>query len=209
MMKEQVTTPQYFKIALDIALRIAKGELEEGKKIYGRSVMASEYGVSPETIRRAMRLLADMQVVEIKPKSCVIISSAAEARQYISRFGNLPNIRALRSQLKNLMDEHTALGRKINETVTEITRIDERMAETAPFPNYEVQVTAGAHAIGKSLGELRFWEATGATVIAIRRADSIILSPGPYAQLQAEDALIFVGSSEAVRAVTELIAEAI
>lgn len=208
-MNKQVTTPQYFKIALDIALRISKGELEEGKKIYGRSVMASEYGVSPETVRRAMRLLADMRVVEIKPKSCVLISSAAEAQKYISRFGHSPNVRALRAQLKSLISEQAALGRKIAETVTEMTQTSERMTETAPFPNYEVQVSAGAHVIGKSLGDLHFWEATGATVIAIQRGDSIILSPGPHAQIQEEDTLIFVGSSEAVHAVTELLREAI
>ena len=30
--------------------------------------MASEYNVSPETIRRALKLLHDMKVVEIKPQ---------------------------------------------------------------------------------------------------------------------------------------------
>ena len=45
----------YARIALDIAQRISRGELKENTRIYGRSIMASEYGVSPETIRRALR----------------------------------------------------------------------------------------------------------------------------------------------------------
>ena len=54
-MKQSVVLSQYLQIALDLATRIAKGELPEGSRIYGRSVMASEYNVSPETIRRALR----------------------------------------------------------------------------------------------------------------------------------------------------------
>ena len=57
----QMTVPaQYLQIAVDVASRVAGGDLREGDRLYGRSVMASEYGVSPETIRRALRLLADM-----------------------------------------------------------------------------------------------------------------------------------------------------
>ena len=60
-MKETVAPAQYLRIALDLAGRVARGELPEGSRIYGRSIMASEYNVSPVTIRRALRLLADMR----------------------------------------------------------------------------------------------------------------------------------------------------
>ena len=79
-MKQSVVLSQYLQIALDLATRIAKGELPEGSRIYGRSVMASEYNVSPETIRRALRLLADMKVVEIKPQSGAVVLSAATSQ---------------------------------------------------------------------------------------------------------------------------------
>ena len=78
-MKQAVVPSQYLQIALDLARRIAKGELPEGSRVYGRSVMASEYNVSPETIRRALRLLSDMKVVEVKPKSGVVVLSADSA----------------------------------------------------------------------------------------------------------------------------------
>lgn len=78
-MKQSVVPSQYLQIALDLATRIAKGELAEGSRIYGRSVMASEYNVSPETIRRALRLLADMKVVEVKPQSGAKVLSADSA----------------------------------------------------------------------------------------------------------------------------------
>ena len=99
-MKQAVVPSQYLQIALDLARRIAKGELPEGSRIYGRSVMASEYNVSPETIRRALRLLADMKVVEVKPQSGAIVLSADSARRYIANFEESADIRVLRRQLK-------------------------------------------------------------------------------------------------------------
>ena len=56
-MKQSVVLSQYLQIALDLATRISKGELPEGSRIYGRSVMASEYNVSPETIRRGQTVI--------------------------------------------------------------------------------------------------------------------------------------------------------
>ena len=46
--------PVYSKIAFDLAVKIASGELREGTKITGRSLMGTQYKASPETIRRAL-----------------------------------------------------------------------------------------------------------------------------------------------------------
>ena len=205
-MRESVCPPQYLQIALDIAARIARGELKEGTKIYGRSVMSSEYGVSPETIRRSLRLLADMQVVEIKLKSGAFILSAPNARRYIDRFGESSSIHALQTQLKEVVEEHAALGRKVIEIASAIGKIDDKFSAATPFRNYEVQVQADSPVIGKSIGELCFWQATGATIIAIRRNETgIILSPGPYAQLLAGDIVVLIGDASAADAADALI----
>ena len=66
--------PQYLRIALDVAEKIAAGELEERQRLSGRSLLASEYAVSPETVRKALRLLANMKVVEVREKSGVVSS---------------------------------------------------------------------------------------------------------------------------------------
>ena len=49
--KKRDSVAIYAKIAMDIANRIVNGEIPEGKRLSGRSLMSSEYGVSPETIR--------------------------------------------------------------------------------------------------------------------------------------------------------------
>ena len=47
--------------------------------------------------------------------------------------------------------------------------------------------------VGKTLAELRFWEHTTATVIAIRRDDKILISPGSYATLTEKDIIYYIG----------------
>ncbi|MGI6004809.1 MAG: TrkA C-terminal domain-containing protein [Christensenellales bacterium] len=206
-MPRNVYAPHYMQIALDIASRIARGELQEGSKVYGRSVMASEYGVSPETIRRAMKLLADMQVVRISPQSGVYIASAAYASAYIERFGKRADIRSLQNQLREMIAQHDELMKRIMNTVSAITKINDKQSDVYPFSNYEVKVPKHANVIGKNLAELRFWQATGATIIAIRRADKILLSPGPYAQLHAGDTIVLVGDAAAADAAEKYVLE--
>ncbi len=205
-MKQTVVPAQYLQIALDLARRIAKGELPEGSRIYGRSVMASEYNVSPETIRRALRLLADMKVVEVKPQSGAMVLSADSARRYIENFEENADIRTLRAQLKEQMAEYEDLHRRMAETVKALVQSrDTFAAANEPFPNYEVPVPNDSPLIGKSIGELKFWQSTGGTIVAIRRSQTVILSPGPYAELYAGDVIVLVGSSAAAEAAHRLI----
>ena len=206
-MKQTVVPSQYLQIALDLARRIAKGELPEGSRIYGRSVMASEYNVSPETIRRALRLLADMKVVEVKPQSGAVVLSADSARRYIVNFEESADVRALRQQLKELMAEYADLSRRLSDTVTALMKSRDTFAAAGePLPNYEVPIPKGSPLIGKSIGALKFWQSTGGTIVAIRRGQTVILSPGPYAELYDGDVIVLVGSPAAAEAAHNLIA---
>lgn len=55
-----MTSPRYVKIAMAVAERIYRGEFAIGEKVRGRSTLAGQYGVSPETIRRATSLLSEI-----------------------------------------------------------------------------------------------------------------------------------------------------
>ena len=200
-MKETVAPAQYLRIALDLAGRVARGELPEGSRIYGRSIMASEYNVSPETIRRALRLLADMKVVEVKPQSGAMVLSADSARRYIENFQGDAGSRALGLRLKALLEEEEELHRRITETASALVKSRETFDSAhEPFPNYEVPVPPDSPMIGRSIGALKFWQSTGGTVVAIRRGQRVILSPGPYAELYAGDVIVLVGSPAAAEA---------
>lgn len=56
--------------------------------------------------------------------------------------------------------------------------------------NYACRVPQDWSDAGRSLGSLHFWQATGATVVAIRRAEAMFISPGPYAELYGGDLVI-------------------
>ena len=200
-MRTTVAPSQYLQIALDIAGRIANGNLPEGSRLYGRSVMASEYSVSPETIRRALRLLADMKVVEVRPQSGATVLSADNARRYIENFSEAADTRALREQLRGLLEQYTELNRKTAETVAALIKSRETFAAAEePLPNYEVTVPPQSPVLGKSIGALKFWQSTGATIVAIRRGQSVILSPGPYAEMYEGDVIVLVGNAVAAQA---------
>ena len=204
-MQQTVVPSQYLRIALDLARRIARGQLREGSRIYGRSVMASEYNVSPETIRRALRLLADMKVVEVKPQSGAVVLSADSAKRYIENFEDSADTYALRSQLRDQMAEANHLHRRITETVNALIKTQDSFAAQEPLPNYEVPVPENSPCIGRSIGELKFWQSTGGTIVAIRRGQALLLSPGPYAELYGGDVIILVGSPKAAEAAARLL----
>ncbi len=205
IMKEKINPPVYSQIALDIALRISREELKENTKIYGRSVMSSEYGVSPETIRRALKLLEDMGIVEVRKNSGVVILSVEKAKEFALRFSEQNDIRLIERKLRKLLEQQHELSEQIREMVSHLVRTSEKFSKSNPFQNYEIDIPANSQVIGKSLLELKFWQKTSATIIAIRRKDKVILSPGPYAVLTEDDTLIFVGDISTIETVTKYI----
>lgn len=204
-MDNNIITPVYAQIALDIAARITRGDLKENTKIYGRSVMSSEYGVSPETIRRAMKLLEDMKIVETKQNSGTIILSTENARLYVNKFGANSNIHLMKKKLSELIKNQEDTNRQIVDIVSYIVRTNEKFSESNPFHNFQIMIQENSSIIGHTLAELNFWQETRATVIAIRRDGEIILSPGPYILFQQNDIIIFVGDITTVQTVNDFI----
>ncbi len=198
-------SPQYLQIARDLAGRIARGDFAEGSRIYGRSLIASEYKVSPETIRRALRLLADRKVVEVRPQSGVVVLSADSARRCVESFGEYDDARALQEELLSLMQRQQDLLRRTAEVTAALARAQSAFSSSAPLPNYEVPVPENSPLLGKSIGEVMFWQHTGATIVAIRRGPAVILSPGPYAELYVGDVLLVAGAPAAAEAAARLV----
>lgn len=195
---------QYTRIAISLAERIASGQLKEGEKLSGRSKLSPEYNVSPETIRRTLRLLADMKVVEVKEQSGVYVLSADNARRYLHNFADQTDIRGKQQQLKELLVRQEQLNRQMAALCRDI--LDETSQTPDALPNYYCRIPDDWPHSGTTVGALRFWQATGATIVAIRRGLSYIVSPGPYAELYAGDAVIFVGGVKAREAVSHFFA---
>ena len=75
MSKKEVAFPRYQQIAVAIAERIVDGKYPIGSKIYARSTLASNFNVSPETARKAINVLVDLEIMEVRHGSGAFISS--------------------------------------------------------------------------------------------------------------------------------------
>lgn len=75
--------PKYESVALNIASQIVQGRYPPGYRLHGRSTLASLYKVSPETIRKAMALLHQHGVVDVKHGSGVQVLSQSKAEEYM------------------------------------------------------------------------------------------------------------------------------
>ncbi len=191
--KNSVAPPMYSQIALDIAARIAKGDLKENTKITGRSLLSTTYAVSPETIRRSMRLLADVGILDVKNNSGAIVLSRDKAISYMEVYNTGRSVHSLKKELKDLLGERDVINKKIIDIINEIITVNERLKNIDPLQNYEIEVPASSSLIGKSIEDAHFWQNTGATIVAIRRGERIILSPGPYASFVEGDTIVVVG----------------
>ena len=91
--------PRYQQIAVEIATRIANEEYKVGDKIYTRSYIAGHYGVSPETARRAICVLSDLDIVVSEKGSGVTIKSRQNASNFIKQFNKRETIESINTQL--------------------------------------------------------------------------------------------------------------
>ncbi len=205
-MKHSSEPPRYLTIAVDLARRVSAGEFAEGQTLPGNSLLASQYETSPETIRRALGLLAEMEVVNVRPQRGSKVVSVANADSYISYFEKDVEVRKTYEKICDLMHQYEKLNKQMMKAVDTLT--DRRMSMlsvSAPLPNYKIEVPAGSAVIGKSIGDLKFWGVTGCTIVAVERGDESIVSPGPYEQLCAGDNVLVVGPPSCVERATVML----
>ena len=192
-MGERIEMPRYVKIAVDVASRIYKGQLPEGEKLRGRSILAGEYNVSPETIRKSMKLLEDKGVVEVNIGSGIIVRAPEKAYEFVESFKEKESIGALRSVMKKLLEDRTSLERQIQEVNEKIIDYSYRFKNTDLIEPIEVEIPKNSHILGKSIGESEFWHNTGGTIVGVKREEEILISPGPYLEFTQGDKILLVG----------------
>lgn len=200
-MDDNYSSPRYEKIALDIANAIYKGTYVEGERLYGRSTLAGTYNVSPETIRRAVKILEDVGVVESSKGSGITVLSKEKAFKYINRFRNIESVTSYRIKMSELIEKRQRLEEEILNTIDRIIERSSILSHTTALTPFELEITTDCRMIGKSIGEVNFWQNTGATIVGIRRNNETILSPGPYATMEEGDILLIIGEEEVVEAV--------
>ncbi len=197
--------PVYKKIAIDIANRIVKGDIKEKDKISGRSVLASMYNVSPETIRRAVALLHESEVVSVSQGSGIEVLSISAAERFINKNKNNEYLVSIKENIRTLLEKHRKLDEEIQKSFEEITDYVERFQNISPFTLIEIEINAKCKILGKRISEIRFFQHTGATIIAYRRNGEIIISPGPDYIFLEGDIIVVTGIKDVYDSVYEYI----
>jgi K+/H+ antiporter YhaU regulatory subunit KhtT len=193
----KITIARYLKIAVDIAARIVAGDLEVGEKIKGRSVLSTEYNVSPETIRRAMSILSDKDVVEVNIGSGITVLSREKAVEFVKSFKEDESISELNLNLHTLFEKRKEIDEEISDMTKRIIDMYKYMRSDLITP-VEISLPDDSHVIGQSIGALQIWHNTGATIIGVVQNNNVIISPGPYYEFASHDNVLIVGDENVI-----------
>lgn len=189
--------PRYLKIAVDLSEKIASETIPEGCILKGRSVLSTQYGVSPETIRRAISLLSDKGVVEIKNGIGVLVVSRNNANIFKKHFDGDEIISNMRKRLLKAYN-------KRNEIDREIINLNRQIVDMYQYQRFDliipvaIKLPVGSCVIGKSIRDLEIWHKTGATIVGVIHEGNTIVSPGPYYEFAEEDTVIIAGDKNVI-----------
>jgi len=195
----------YQSIALDIAKRIINNEFIAGDKISGRTLLAGQYEVSPETVRKAVAILKEANVVAVSQGKEIVVLPAEQARHFIEHHKEMASAYSLKQELEILLEKKEETDKLIRKNITQIIRYSDRLKNLAPYNPVEIRILHHSVAVGKSLADIKLWHHTGATIVAIRRSTEIIVSPGPNAVLEEKDRIVVVGPNDVLQKVNDFI----
>ena len=200
-----VSSPRYMSVAHDVACKIADGFYKEGETVYARSALASQYGVSSETARRAICVLSDLGIVEATKGSGVKIVSVEKAVDFARRGGEFLSVHELWRSFLDCVERQRAATDEMNGMMDSLIKRAEHFSTSNPFVPYHTTIAESSWVEGKTLSELNFWHNTLATVVALRKGDKLLLSPGPYAALSAADVIYYIGDAGSIERVNSFL----
>ena len=139
-------------------------------------------------------MLCDLEIAAAEKGSGVTILSREKAADLVERFKTRKTFDSIR---KNLLE---SVARQQDDLHT--LHRQQQLRSMNPFMPFRVEITAACVHRGKNIAEIRFWQNTGATIVAVDRRGVVMKSPGPYVTLQEGDVVYFLpqeDTSEQVR----------
>lgn len=196
--KSGIASPRYQRIAVDIASKIVDKHYKVGDKIYARSSLASQYGVSSETARRAICVLTDLDIVDTTKGSGVVIKSYDNAIKFIRQFHDIQTVNDLKKDILESVQRQSKELEFFNESLNKLIERTDRFRSINPFTPFEIEITPETPYLNQTISEVNFWHNTSATIIAIKRNHSMLMSPGPYARFMEQDIFYFMGDENSL-----------
>lgn len=192
--KKRVLLPRYQQVAVEIAERIADKRYQVGEKLRARSTLASNFNVSPETARKAINVLVDLEIMEVRHGSGAYVLSREKAQAYFEKYQDVQSMQEIKNEIQASVEKQKQELDNVSGLLDQLLAQTKRVHNGAPFVPYELTLTQDAAHLESTVNDLNIWHETGATIIAIQQKDELLLSPGPYAKICAGDTLFFVGN---------------
>ncbi|AZP03620.1 GntR family transcriptional regulator [Jeotgalibaca ciconiae] len=193
-MKNKVVKPLYQQVALNLAQRVAEGYYAEGEKLHTRSTIAKSYDISPETARKAVQVLDDLGIMESYHGSGTYVASREKAQTYVRQFQDVQTIENMKSQILDSVERQQKEWKNFSQLLDDVITQTRQSYTLNPFIPYELVLTKEAAHLDQTVADLNVWQETGATIVALMQNEKLLLSPGPYAKLNENDTIYFVGN---------------
>lgn len=182
---------RYLSIAYQIAKRISSGQLAEGSRLSGRTLLSSEYQVSSETIRKALKILETYGVVESKERSGIVIVSRRAADDYMHRYMAQKEDRRLIKETETALKELSRAESKAQHLTRKLISVTR--TGFFPFDFFTLDVKDTDSYTGKTLEALQFKTHTGAMVIGYEKAGIFYQNPEADLIIEAHMTLYLLG----------------
>lgn len=190
---------------MDIAKRIHMGEIQVGEKVRGRSTLASQYSVSPETIRRSISLLSEMGVVRVYDKSGIFIESKEKAYLFIQQHKAKQNLHEIRQKIIQLQHRKFEIEKELNNYLDTLLEYSMGLERFSSKELHRVKIQPGSPIIGQTVASTQFWKHTNATILSVIRMEDEYISPGPDFMFTSEDILTVICAEENLSKVEEFL----
>lgn len=191
--RKMIKASKYQQIAVGVAQRIASGEYEVGERIKSRSTLSSMFGVSPETTRKALNILADLHIVSVKHGSGAIVLSKEKAIDFLENFEMTNSLNTQKDRILQKISDQEKNLQELKGLVSVYLDQTKRVQKKYPLEPYGLKLTEDSEVLGKTLAELQVWHQTGAVVVGIERDEHLLISPSPYQTFEKNDLVYFVG----------------
>ena len=200
--KTKLVRPRYQQIAVDLAERIVENRYQIGEKIHARSTLASTYNASPETTRKAINVLVDLGIMEVRHGSGAFVASKEKAKDFLLQYQDVQSIQETKAEIMESVKKQQEELNQFSQLLDQLVSQTKRIHKMNPLLPFELALTEEAAHLNQSISELNIWQATGATVIAISHDQELLVSPGPYAKFSAGDTVHFIGNEYTLQRMT-------
>jgi len=192
------TVPVFEQIAYELACKMKNDELKYQQKIRGRSIIASEFSVSGETVRKALSLLEKNGVVSIKEQSGAYVKSKAEAVKYIVMHHQNFETEKRFEEIDQLLKDSIELHKNLQSQFKQIKKNNNLHKSVLPINTFSIILRPHDAFLADDFSIEEFEQIVGGNIFGIVRKDLIISGIKPNYTFKSGDE-VFISGSESVK----------